>query len=95
MGESEGSEEDELADPLYVVEEVRGIHGYYKPPIKVLVNLDHDDVCMELDSVSIMSLTQYNKQWPVRSLGTTKIVLKTYSKGILSCKGQSKYQGVL
>ena len=81
--ESDDSEEDKLAVPLAVVEEVRGIKGSYRPPLKVAVKLDTQDVCMNLDtgaSVSIMSETKNKQLWPGRSLGPSQIKLQTYSK---------------
>ena len=37
--ESEDSEEDKLAVPLAVVDEMRGIKGSYQPPLKVAVKV--------------------------------------------------------
>ena len=37
--ESDDSDEDELAVPLAVVDEVRGIKGSYQPPLKVAVKV--------------------------------------------------------
>ena len=66
MEELDDSEKDKLAVPLAVVEEVRGIKGSYRPPLKVAVKLDTQDVCMNLDteaSVSILVKSQTkNKQ---------------------------------
>ena len=44
MEELDDSEKDKLAVPLAVVEEVRGIKGSYRPPLKVAVKLDTQDV---------------------------------------------------
>jgi len=80
---SDDSEEDKLAVPLAVVEEVRGIKGSYRPPLKVAVKRDTQDVCMNLDtgpSVSIMSETKKKQLWPGRSLSPSQLKLQTYSK---------------
>ena len=69
--------------PPAVVEEVRGIEGSYRPPLKITVKLDAQDVCMNLDtgiSVSIMSETKSKQLWPGRSLSPSQIKLQTYSK---------------
>ena len=78
---SDDLEEDKLAAPLAVVE-MRGIKGSYRPPLKVAVKLDTQDVCMNLDtgaSVSIMSETKNKQLCPGRSLSPSQIKLQTYS----------------
>ena len=82
MEVSDDLEEDKLAAPLAVVE-MRGIKGSYRPPLKVAVKLDTQDVCMNSDtgaSVSIMSETKNKQLWPGRSLGPSQIKLQTYRK---------------
>ncbi len=61
--EDSESDEDALAEPLGLVEEVGSVKGVYQPPILVSLHLDS----MEVDtgaSLSVMSDKQCNKLWP-------------------------------
>ncbi len=61
------SDEDALAEPLGLVEEVGSVKGVYQPPILVSLHLDSMEVSMKVDtgaSLSVMSDKQCNKLWP-------------------------------
>ncbi len=60
-------DEDALAEPLGLVEEVGSVKGVYQPPILASLHLDSMEVSMEVDtgaSLSVMSDKQCNKLWP-------------------------------
>ncbi len=82
--EDSESDEDALAEPLGLVEEVGSVKGVYQPPILVSLHLDSMEVSMDVDtgaSLSVMSDKQCNKLWPGRSLKPT------YSKEPLKVMG--------
>ncbi len=88
--EDSESDEDALAEPLGLVEEVGSVKGVYQPPILVSLHLDSMEVSMKVDtgvSLSVMSDKQCNKLWPGRSLKPTSVRLETYSKEPLKVMG--------
>lgn len=81
--ESESSDGEELANPMFTLEASGEIYGVYQPPIKVPVQIDGQHVSMELDmcaSVSVRSESLCKQLWPGRSLSTTAIRFETYAK---------------
>ena len=91
VGDSEEEKEEDVDSEELSHLQSRGTSK--SPPIMVEIKVDDCTLPMEVDtgaSVSLMSYSTFSKLWPGRSLESTSVRLRTYSKEPLSVVGKCK-----